>query len=76
LLAAEYGLFGIGLWIWMIIILWKGRFFKDRGLQLAMVFLFAFMSFFTHQMFDSASYWLATFALLSTRGNAAKRAGL
>ncbi|WP_332879714.1 O-antigen ligase family protein [Massilia sp. S19_KUP03_FR1] len=75
LLAAEYGLFGIGLWIWMIVILWKGNFFTDRGLQLAMVFLFAFMSLFTHQMFDSASYWLATFALLSTRENIAGRAG-
>jgi O-antigen ligase len=76
LLAAEYGLFGIGLWIWMIVILWKGNFFKDRGLQLSMVFLFAFMSLFTHQLFDAASYWLATFALLSIRKNTPERAGL
>lgn len=76
LLAAEYGLFGLGLWIWMIVILWKGNFFNDRGLQLAVVFLFAFMSLFTHQLFDAASYWLATFALLSTSENSAGRAGL
>ena len=69
LLAAEYGIFGIGLWIWLLTILWKGRFFADRGLQLAMVFLFAFMSMFTHLMLDSASYWLATFALISMREN-------
>ena len=70
LFAAEYGIFGIGLWIWLLIILWKGKFFENRGLQFAMMFLFAFMSMFTHQMFDSASYWLATFALVSFRKNA------
>lgn len=67
MLAAEYGLFGIGLWVWLVIILWRGRFFSDRGLQLAMVFLFVSMSMFTHQMLDGASYWLATFAMVSTR---------
>ena len=66
-LAAEYGLFGVGLWMWLIVILWKGNFFKDRGLQVAMVFLFAFMSLFTHLMFDGAFNWLATFALISRR---------
>lgn len=69
LLAAEYGLFGIGFWVSLLLILWKGTFFADRGLQIAMVFLFAFMSLFTHQMLDSAFYWLATFALISIRGN-------
>jgi hypothetical protein len=67
LFAAEYGLFGIGLWAWLLATLWRGRFFAERGLQLAMVFLFAFMSMFTHQMLDAASYWLTTFALVSTR---------
>jgi len=67
MLAAEYGLFGVGLWMWLLVILWRGKFFAERGLQLAMVFLFVFMSLFTHQMFDSASYWLATFALISVR---------
>jgi len=67
MLAAEYGLFGIALWIWLLVILWRGAFFSERGLQLAMVFLFAWMSMFTHLMLDVASYWLATFALVSTR---------
>jgi len=67
MLAAEYGLFGIGLWTWLLVILWRGRFFAERGLQLAMVFVFAWMSMFTHQMLDADTYWLATFALLSTR---------
>jgi len=42
----------------------KSLFFSDRGLRYAMAFLFAFMSLFTHQMLDAASYWLATFALV------------
>jgi O-antigen ligase len=69
LFAAEYGVIGIGMWVWLLAILWKGRFFEDRGLQLAMVFLFAFMSLFTHQMLDSSFFWLTTFALISVRKN-------
>lgn len=65
--AAEYGLFGVALWIWLLVILWRGRFFAERGLQLAMVFVFAWMSMFTHQMLDANTYWLATCALVSTR---------
>jgi O-antigen ligase len=71
LMAAEYGIFGIGLWISLLVILCRGNFFDNRGLQFAIVFLFAFMSMFTHQMFDSASYWLATFAIVSVRKNRA-----
>lgn len=67
MLAAEYGLFGIGLWTWLLVILWRGRFLAERGLHMAMVFLFAWMSMFTHQMFDANTYWLATCALVSTR---------
>jgi O-antigen ligase len=71
LFAAEYGILGIVLWIWLLVILWQGRFFEERGLQLAMVFMFAFMSLFTHQMLDAASYWLATFAMVSVRRSGA-----
>lgn len=67
MMAAEYGVFGIAAWIWMVIILLRGQFFQNRSLQIAMVFLFVFMSMFTHQMLDSASYWLATFALVSMK---------
>jgi len=66
LLAAEYGMFGVGLWCWLLAILWRARFFADRTLQCAVAVLFATMSMFTHQMLDSASYWLATFALVSS----------
>jgi O-antigen ligase len=67
MLAAEYGMFGIGLWTWLLVILWRGRFLAERGLQLAMVFLFVWMSMFTHQMLDADTYWMTTFALVSTR---------
>lgn len=69
LLAAEYGILGIGFWVSLLVILLKGKFFEDRGLQFAVAFLFVFMSMFTHQMLDSAFYWSATFALISVRGN-------
>lgn len=67
LFAAEYGIFGISMWVWLVVILWRGRFFMEKGLHFAMVFLFVFMSMFTHQMLDAASYWLATAALISIR---------
>ncbi len=67
MLAAEYGMLGIGLWIWLVIILWNGEFFQNRNLQFVMAFLFVFMSMFTHLMLDAASYWLATFALVSVK---------
>ena len=70
MLAAEYGILGMGLWIWMAIILWKGEFFENKNLQFAIAFLFVFMSMFTHQMLDSASYWLATFALVAVKKRA------
>lgn len=70
LLATEYGLLGIFLWAWLLQMLLKGLFFEDKGLQYAMAFLFAFMSLFTHQMFDSSSYWLASFAIVSSRQGA------
>lgn len=71
LLAVEYGLMGIALWAWLAVILWNGRFFQHRGLQLAVFFLYVFMSMFTHLMLDSASYWLAAFALASLRRDGA-----
>lgn len=65
--AAEYGFMGIGIWLWMLAILWQGRFFEERGLQVAMVVLFLVMSMFTHLMLDVETYWLVSFALASVR---------
>ncbi len=72
LLAAEYGVLGVGMWVWMVAIVLRGRFFEEPGLQVAMAFLFVFMSMFTHQMFDSATYWFAAFACASA-GRAPRR---
>jgi hypothetical protein len=65
-LAAEYGLIGISFWVFMAIILWRGRYFQDEAIQRAVFFLFLYMTMFTHNMLD-APYWLTTFALASGR---------
>ncbi len=64
MLAAEYGVFGIALWVWLAVILWKGKYFQDRTFQLIPLIGFIFLSMFTHNMLDFP-YWLVTFALVS-----------
>ena len=64
MLAAEYGVFGIALWVSLAVILWKGKYFQDKTFQLTVVTGFVFLSMFTHNMFDYL-YWLLTFALVS-----------
>jgi O-antigen ligase len=66
MLAAEYGLIGISFWIALFFILWRGKYIQDLRLQHAMLFLFLYMTMFTHNMLD-ASYWLITFSLVSGR---------
>ncbi|HVL76503.1 MAG TPA: O-antigen ligase family protein [Noviherbaspirillum sp.] len=66
LLAAEYGVVGIACWLAMARMLWTGKYFADRSLQIALVFLFVFLSMFAHTVFDML-YWLITFALVSDR---------
>lgn len=65
-LAAEYGIVGIAMWVWLLILLVRGRYFQDRTLQTAAVLLFLWMTFFTHNMLDFP-YWLLAFSLLSSR---------
>ncbi|MGH9957534.1 MAG: O-antigen ligase family protein [Pyrinomonadaceae bacterium] len=64
MLAAEYGMFGIVLWAWVAVILWKGKYFQDKKLQLVAVAGFIFLSMFSHNIFDIV-YWLLTLALVS-----------
>ncbi|MGQ0593372.1 MAG: O-antigen ligase family protein [Gammaproteobacteria bacterium] len=64
MLAAEYGVFGIALWLWLAVILWKGKYFQDRTFQLIPVTGFIFLSMFSHNVFDYL-YWLMTFAIVS-----------
>jgi O-antigen ligase len=69
LLGAEYGVFGIALWVWLAVILWKGQYFQDKTFNLTAVTGFVFLSIFTHNMFDF-TYWLMTFALISGKRRA------
>jgi O-antigen ligase len=64
MLAAEYGVLGIALWLWLAVILWKGKYFQDRTFQLISLTGFIFLSMFSHNIFDQV-YWLMTFALVS-----------
>jgi O-antigen ligase len=64
MLAAEYGVFGIAVWVSLAVTLWKGKYFQDKTYQLTVVVGFVFFSMFTHNMFDFL-YWLVTFALVS-----------
>ncbi|MGH8520350.1 MAG: O-antigen ligase family protein [Gammaproteobacteria bacterium] len=64
MLAAEYGVFGITLWVSLAMILWKGKYFQDKTLQLTAAAGFVFLSMFTHNMLG-LPYWLVTFALVS-----------
>ncbi|MGH9959825.1 MAG: O-antigen ligase family protein [Pyrinomonadaceae bacterium] len=63
MLAAEYGVFGLALWLWLAVILWKGKYFQDRTFQLIAVTGFVFLSMFSHTIFDYP-YWLMTYALI------------
>jgi O-antigen ligase len=64
--AAEQGIVGIALWVWLLVILWRGSYFQDTRFQLAAAVGTLFMAFFNHNMFDTL-YWLMTFALVSGR---------
>jgi O-antigen ligase len=66
MLAAEYGLFGIAMWVSLAAIIWKGKFFESRALQQSMCLLFVLMTMFTHNMFDY-QFWLLTFSIVSGR---------
>lgn len=66
MLAAEYGSLGIILWVSVVALLWRGKYFEEKKLQLAIVFLFMFFSMFSHNLFDY-TYWLVTIMLVSGR---------
>lgn len=63
---AEYGIFGLALWVSLAVILWKGEYFEDKALQLAAVAAFVYFSMFTNDLTHSL-HWLLTLALVSGR---------
>lgn len=65
-LAAEYGVTGLLLWVLLAMILWQGRYFKDRDFQHMACFIFIGLSIFTHNILE-LSYWLLSIALISQR---------
>jgi len=66
MIAAEQGMVGVVLWVWLLVILWRGHYFQDTRFQLAAAVGTFIMAFFNHNMFDTL-YWLMTFALVSGR---------
>lgn len=66
MLAGEFGLLGLAMWLWLLVIVWRGEFFANRRLQGAVAGAVIFFGLFTHNMCDSL-YWLLSFSLLSQR---------
>ncbi|MDB5824849.1 MAG: O-Antigen ligase [Herminiimonas sp.] len=62
--AAEYGFTGIVLWISAFMLVLRGKYFKEKGLQWAIAFLFIYFSMFSHNLFDY-TYWLVTVMLVA-----------
>jgi O-antigen ligase len=69
MLAAEQGILGIALWAWLLVLLWRGRYFQDKRFQMVAAVGAFLMSFFTNNMMDNL-YWTVTFALVSGRRQA------
>ena len=65
--AAEQGILGIALWVWLLVILWRGRYFQSTIFQRVATVGTFLMSFFNHTMLNEL-YWLMTYALVSGRG--------
>ena len=65
LMGEEYGIVGIGLWIGLIVLIFRGYYFRQRSLQyIGGTFVIAF-TFFTHNLLDYP-FWLMTYALLAS----------
>ncbi|MDB5855689.1 MAG: hypothetical protein JWR22_3730 [Herminiimonas sp.] len=62
--AAEYGFTGIVLWLSAAALLFRGKYFNEKGLQWATAFLFMYFSMFSHNLFDY-TYWLVTIMLVA-----------
>ena len=67
MMLAEYGLIGYALFLWVIVLVYRGGvYFKDLnafGLGKVAFLLVLVFTPFTHNMFDNL-YWFVTFAIL------------
>lgn len=68
LFASEYGLFGILIWLWLIRVLYCGRYGGINNYQILVTGTFVYFSFFTHNMFDFL-YWLVSIGIFSSTIN-------
>jgi len=66
MMAAQYGIFGICLWIALVLILWNGNYFEEKKYQHAVTIMFVVSTLFAHSML-SQDPWLLTFAIASGR---------
>lgn len=64
--ASEYGLFGICVWLAIVITIACGKYTSIKHFQLLAAGTFVYLSFFTHNMF-TFFYWLTSIGLLSSR---------
>lgn len=66
LFASEYGIFGILIWLALVMIIACGNYTQLRYFQLLAAGTFVYLSFFTHNMF-TFFYWLTSIGLLSSK---------
>ena len=65
-MAAEYGLLGIGLWLWLVVLIATGGYFDRRWLQWVGVFYVCLFSMMSHTMLDYP-YWLLSIQLMAMK---------
>jgi len=66
MMAAEYGIVGVCMWLWSIVIVIRGKYYPDPLLQWLAALVLVFLSMFSHNIFDFL-YWLVSIGLFSRR---------
>jgi len=70
MLMAEYGVFGAVSWLALCWLVWRGRYFAERPIQLAAFGSVVVLSMFTHNLLYDALHWLLAIALFAMRPQA------
>jgi hypothetical protein len=63
-MAAEYGIIGVILWFWLIVIVLQGGYFRQRSVQYLCGAIVIMLSLFSHNLLDHP-FWLVTFVILT-----------
>ncbi len=64
LLAAEYGIFGVALFLWLLVILLRGNYIMNKEYQIVGTLLILYLSIFTHNIVESL-YFMLSFSILT-----------